>query len=190
MPLRHDGDSGTSSLFDGTRSSKTGPRFAALGDVDELNSVLGFAMTFVTGTREHQRLAWVQERLFRMGSDLANPKHRARGDRVVDADVEGLDSWLLEYRSALPPLQHFVMPGGTPAAAAVHVARSVCRRAERTAFALAAQHPVGVPVLVFLNRLSDVLFEMARYLNAAAKVRDEEWLGPRDRDKKDDVRPD
>jgi len=181
VPLRHHGDGGLASLFDGTRIPKTDVRFSALGDVDELASMVGLTLTWLAGTREHERLVWVQERLFRMGADLANPGRRARGDEIAGADLEVLDAWLLEYRAALPPLQHFVMPGGTPAAAGVHLCRAVCRRAERSVFAVRALHPVHEPVPVFLNRLSDVLFEMARFINTQSNVADTEWLGPRDR---------
>ena len=180
MP-RHYGDSGDTSLFDGTPVSKSDARIAALGDVDELNSVIGLALTFCPEGRERERLIWIQRRLLSIGADLANPGRRAHGDAVAAEDVAALDGWLSEYRADLPRLRRFVLPGGTQAAAAVHLARSVCRRAERSAFALGADAPITKPVLVFLNRLSDVLFEMARGLNAEAGVSDAEWLGPRER---------
>ena len=163
------------------RVAKFDPRIVALGDVDELNSALGVAMTFCDGTRHHERLRWTQRRLFSMGADLADPDCGARADALNERDVETLDAWLQQYRAELPRLRHFVLPGGGQAAAAVHLARAICRRAERSAFALSASQPVNTPVLTFLNRLSDVLFEMARGLNAAAGVGDTEWLGRRER---------
>ncbi len=180
--MRHRGDSGDTSLFDGARVRKTDPRIAAIGDVDELNSVVGLAIALGPGELASARLAWTQERLLRLGAELANPGGRARSDVIRDEDVATLNEWLLGYRDTLPALENFVLPGGTPAAAAVQLARATCRRAERSAFGLTAAHPVQAPALVFLNRLSDVLFEMARAVNAEAGVGDTRWLGPRQRD--------
>ncbi len=181
MTRKHHGDQGQTSLFDGARVSKTDGRIAALGTVDELNSALGVAMSACPPGDHLDRLAWMQTRLFALGSDLANPGRRARGDRIAPADIATLDEWLERYRADLPPLQHFILPGGTPAAAGVNLARAVCRRAEREVFDLAAQAPVSPHVPVFLNRLGDVLFELARALNHDANVPENIWLGPRDR---------
>ncbi len=180
---RHHGDTGETSLYGGARISKSDARIELLGDVDELNSAIGVVLTLCADTPQHERLTWVQERLFRMGSDLANPAGREGGDAIGRADVETLDRWLQDARDSLPRLRHFVMPGGTPPAAATHVARAVCRRAERSACRLdqASGVKVNPDVLAFLNRLSDVLFEMSRQLNVRAGSRDVEWLGPRDR---------
>ncbi len=180
MP-RHYGDEGDTSLFDGARVPKTDLRIAALGDVDELNSVVGLVASLVPAGRERERLAWVQQRLFSMGAELANPGGRARSDRVTKEDVGRLDDWLESYRASLPPLQHFILPGGSAAGAAAQVARSVCRRAERSAYRLAQPHPIDPAARWFLNRLSDVLFELARQLNVDAGFREVEWRGPRDR---------
>lgn len=181
MSRKHHGDHGQTSLFDGARLSKTDARIAALGAVDELNSALGVAMGSCPAGDHLDRLAWMQTRLFTLGSDLANPGQRARGDRISAADVKTLDTWLDGYRADLPPLRHFILPGGTPGAAGVNLARTVCRRAEREVFGLASQAAVSPYVPVFLNRLSDVLFELARALNCDAGVPDPIWLGPRDR---------
>ena len=178
---KHHGDQGQTSLFDGARVSKTDARIAALGAVDELNSALGVAMSSCPSGDQLDRLAWTQTRLFTLGSDLANPGGRARGDRITAQDIDTLDSWLDGYRADLPPLQHFILPGGTPAAASVNLARTVCRRAEREVFRLASRSDVSPHVPVFLNRLSDVLFELARALNHEAGVPERVWLGPRDR---------
>ena len=181
MTRKHHGDRGQTSLFDGARVSKTDARIAALGAVDELNSALGVAMSSCPPGDHLDRLAWIQTRLFTLGSDLANPGGRARGDRITAADTATLDMWLDGYRVDLPPLQHFILPGGTPAAASVNLARTVCRRAEREVFRLASEALVSPDVPVFLNRLSDVLFELARALNHEAGVPENVWLGPRDR---------
>lgn len=180
MP-KHHGDKGDTSLFGGERVRKTDVRIVTLGDIDELNSVVGQAVSATPPGREQDRLKWVQQQLFSMGSELANPAGRAQGDHITAKDVHRMDGWIDAYRTSLPPLHHFVLPSGSAAGAAAHVARSVCRRAERSAYILAAQHPVNPPVLSFLNRLSDVLFEMARQLNMDAGISEVEWLGPRDR---------
>lgn len=181
MTRKHHGDQGRTSLFDGARVSKTDSRIAALGAVDELNSALGVAMSSCPAGDHLDRLAWMQTRLFTLGSDLANPGGRSRGDRITSSDVAALDGWLDVYRADLPPLQHFILPGGTPGAAGVNLARTVCRRAEREVFGVASEATVSPHVPVFLNRLSDVLFELARALNHDAGVPDPIWLGPRDR---------
>jgi cob(I)alamin adenosyltransferase len=178
---RHAGDTGETSLYGGARVPKSDARIEALGDVDELNSTIGVVLTLCADTPQHERLTWVQERLFRMGADLANPAGRSGGDAIGRTDVETLDRWLQDARDGLPQLRHFVMPGGTPSAAATQVARAVCRRAERSACRLDQAHSVNPDVLAFLNRLSDVLFELARQFNDRAGSRDVEWLGPRDR---------
>ena len=187
----HHGDHGETSLFDGTRVEKVDERIEALGAVDELNSWLGFAaaqepaltLTLSHGERElgkglrlGDRLRWVQERLLEVGADLANPGGRARSTSLAPGSLQTLDAWLAEYRDALPPLRHFILPGGHPLAAALQVARSVCRRAERSVWrVVTTPAPEGSPA--FLNRLSDVLFEMARAVNAAAGTEDPQWCG-------------
>lgn len=180
--MRHHGDSGDTNLFDGARVAKADPRIAVLGEVDELNSVIGLAIALGPDQLTAQRLTWTQERVLRLGAELANPGGSPRSDVIRDEDVATLNDWLREYRDALPALDNFVLPGGTPAAAAVQVARATCRRAERSAFRLTAVHPVDDPALAFLNLLSDVLFEMARTVNVEAGVSDTPWLGPRQRD--------
>ena len=181
MTRKHHGDQGETSLFDGARVAKTDARISALWSVDELNSALGVAMSFCPPGDHLDRLAWIQTRLFTLGSDLANPGGRSRGDRVSASDIASLDTWLDRYRADLPPLLHFILSGGTPAAAGVNLARTVCRRAEREVFRLASEAAVSPDVPVFLNRLSDVLFELARALNHEAGVPERVWLGPRDR---------
>ena len=175
----HHGDHGETSLYDGTRVTKADAPIEALGAVDELNSWLGFctAQRDVAGIGD--RLRWVQERLLEVGADLANPGGRARSTSLAPGSLQTLDGWLIEYRDALPPLRHFIVPGGHQLAAALHVARSVCRRAERRVWRVVeSPAPEGSPA--FLNRLSDVLFEMARLANASTGTEDPQWRGRAD----------
>ena len=181
MSTQHHGDGGETSLYDGQRISKTDQIFAALGAVDELNSALGLALSASPRTEHATRLAWIQERLFALGSDLANPERAEYGDWVQHNDVTTLDDWLESYRSSLPQLRHFILPGGTPAAATVNLARAICRRAERETLRLAKEINLRSEANIFLNRLSDVLFEMARAMNHDTETPEREWLGPRDR---------
>ena len=172
----HHGDHGDTSLFDGTRVTKSDERIEALGAVDELNSWLGFATAQSGLASIRDRLPWIQERLLEIGADLANPGRRARSTSLAPNSLRTLDSWLLEFGDALPPLRNFIVPGGHPLAASLHVARSVCRRAERSVWRVITDPPPeGSPA--FLNRLSDVLFEMARLANAETDFREQEWRG-------------
>jgi cob(I)alamin adenosyltransferase len=171
------GDDGTTALFSGGRVSKTHLRVEAYGTVDELNSVLGVV-------RAHQPysdvwLAQIQRQLFHLGADLATPLD-AKADWIVRIDASAaqwLEQIIDEMTAELPPLTSFILPGGTPAAAHLHVARTVCRRAERLVVALAAQDAIGVPIIPYLNRLSDALFTMARWENLKAGVTEETWSG-------------
>jgi cob(I)alamin adenosyltransferase len=174
------GDDGTTALFSGGRVSKHHLRVEAYGTVDELNSVLGLV-------RAHQPLdpieAWlrqVQTQLFYLGADLATPAD-AKSSHVVRVDTDSI-AWLesaIDMMDAdLPPLQNFILPGGTLIGAQLHVARTVCRRAERIT-ALLAEHEVLTPqVLPYLNRLSDFLFTLARWENWKAGIADDKWTLP------------
>ena len=171
------GDDGTTSLFSGGRVPKTHLRVEAYGTVDELNSVLGLARAHQPSVQTDDWLAQVQRQLFHLGADLATPLD-AKSEWVVrmDADtVRWLEERIDEMTAALPPLTHFILPGGSLVAAQLHVARTVCRRAERLVVALQAHEPVGDHVLVYLNRLSDFLFTLARYENQQASIPDVTW---------------
>ncbi|MGQ0735240.1 MAG: cob(I)yrinic acid a,c-diamide adenosyltransferase [Acidobacteriota bacterium] len=171
------GDAGETSLFDGTRVSKTDPRVAAYGDVDEVQAVLGQAAAGVSDDLREMIHA-IQRDLFALGARLADPSHRiaARVTKAVVAEesVATLEAWIDRLDAELPPLRHFILSGGSPAGAALHVARAVCRRAERAVLGLGpdAVEPI---VLVYLNRLSDLLFVMARTANRLAGVAETEW---------------
>jgi cob(I)alamin adenosyltransferase len=158
------GDAGESGLADGSRRRKTDPIYAGLGDLDELNSVLGVAIAALGEDELTRALRVVQSRLFDLGGAIAIPRSRID----FDAEVEALDRLIAVYNATLPSLTNFVLPGGEPAAAALHHARSVCRRAERTLWTLHAVEPFADRSgLVYLNRLSDLLFVFARVANRA-----------------------
>ena len=170
------GDSGETSLGDGSRVPKSVARVDLYGDVDELNSVLGCAAAALRqgagGAPMAKLLAGIQSRLFDLGSVLANPELSGREHEFGAADLE---AWIDSMDMHLVPLKNFILPGGSAAAAMLHLARAVCRRAERKAVALAASEPVPIGAVVYLNRLSDALFTAARAANAAAGVQDVPW---------------
>lgn len=173
------GDQGETGLFGGGRVLKSNVRVEAYGAVDELNAVLGWAMTQLEGGTA-SRLRGVQEDLFAIGAHLATPGAGERKRPVLPPlpeGVEELEEWIDELDAGLPELRSFILPGGSPGAAALHVSRTVCRRAERAVVALAKADPVEPGVVVYLNRLSDLLFTLAREANRAAGVADVEWRG-------------
>ena len=162
------GDGGESGLADGSRLPKHHPRFAAIGDVDETSSLIGVARLHAAAQLEAD-LEAIQNDLFDLGADLATPDPRQKGALRIDpAQVEWLERRIDALNAELSPLRSFVLPAGDHAAAHLHVARAVCRRAERSLAALAAmadQH-VSASAAAYLNRLSDYLFVAARYANA------------------------
>lgn len=171
------GDDGTTSLFSGGRVRKDHLRVEAYGTVDELNSVLGVVRTHAPAPDLDSWLVQIQNQLFHLGSDLATPLD-AKADWVVRVE-ESAVTWLEETIDAmtavLPELKHFILPGGTPAAAHLHIARTVCRRAERITVGLAEHEPLGAWTIQYLNRLSDWLFTAARYANQQAGMAESEW---------------
>ena len=169
------GDDGTSALGDFSRVPKTDPRLVAYADVDECNSAIGVALA-LGGLPDdvHRVLGAVQNDLFDVGSDLAVPISEARSTARIDASyVERLEGWCDEYNGRLAPLDSFSLPGGTPGAALLHLARTVARRAERSAWALIQQDAerTGTLTAKYLNRLSDLLFILARTANPGGDVK-------------------
>lgn len=166
------GDHGETGLVDGSRIAKNAPRMAAIGDVDELNSVIGVALLHVAQDGFRAMLARIQNELFDLGADLATPAYDFTPDemqlRMVPSQIERLENEIDAMNAAMPALASFILPGGEPAAAHVHVARSVARRAERMAVSAAESSSINPLVLTYLNRLSDHLFVMARAINAQA----------------------
>jgi cob(I)alamin adenosyltransferase len=170
------GDGGATTLFDGTRIAKSDPRVEAYGDVDEANASVGFVRAEGVDADIDELLGQVQRDLFALGSRLADPAERI-ADRVTKIalgpeDVSRLEAAIDRYESELTALRRFVLPGGTRAAAALHLARTVCRRAERRMVALAV---LEVEFLAYVNRLSDLLFVLARVVNRRAGVAEAEW---------------
>lgn len=161
------GDDGTSALGSGERRPKSDLRFEAIGTVDELNATIGLAR-LSAGAPLDAMLARIQNDLFDLGADLAVPETEARRRerlRVVSTQVARLEAEIDAMNADLPPLTSFVLPGGTPLAAALHLARTVARRAERTMTALNAREPLNPAALTYVNRLSDLLFVAARLAN-------------------------
>jgi cob(I)alamin adenosyltransferase len=161
------GDKGKTSLGDGTRVPKQSARVAAYGTVDEANAAIGLARLHTAG-EEDAMLARIQNDLFDLGADFCTPEGGARSAgalRIVAAQVKRLETEIDRMNTALAPLNSFVLPGGTPAAAHLHLARTVTRRAERLACALAETEPVNPEAIKYLNRLSDHLFVLSRRLN-------------------------
>jgi cob(I)alamin adenosyltransferase len=176
------GDAGTTALVDGSRISKNDPRLAAFGDCDEANSAIGVAVA-LGGLPDDVRalLQRLQNDLFDVGADLATPvvdNPRREPLRVTEADVERLEAAIDAYNAQLANLNSFVLPGGSPGAALLHLARAVVRRAERRTWTAIAEHGESMSSLParYLNRLSDLLFVLARYANATTGAGDVLWV--------------
>lgn len=165
------GDDGTTGLGDGTRVSKDSLRVEAYGTVDELNSVIGLLLTHTLPEAIHACLVGVQHRLFDLGGELCLPGHTA----IKQHHVNELEQVLDDLNANLSPLKDFILPGGSTAAAVCHVARTVCRRAERRIISLSKQEQISEVAIHYLNRLSDLLFVIGRTLNAEADYSDVLW---------------
>lgn len=171
------GDDGSTSLFSGGRVRKDHLRVEAYGTVDELNAHLGMARTLNPAAPTNERLEKIQNQLFHLGADLATPLD-AKADwvlRVQQSAIDELEADIDAMNEELEPLKHFVLPGGTQAAAAIHIARTVCRRAERMTVTLSDHEPVNEAAMVYLNRLSDWLFTLARHENHLAGIKETTW---------------
>jgi cob(I)alamin adenosyltransferase len=172
------GDDGETGLFGGPRVGKDHPRIEAYGTVDELNAVLGLVRTATPPAEIDALLARVQNELFDLGAELATPDPRSRGTNLIDdTRIEALEAAIDHFETGLEPLKTFILPGGTLAAAWLHVARTVCRRAERLVVALSRDSSANVSAatVIYLNRLSDLLFVLARAANHFAGVPDVKW---------------
>jgi cob(I)alamin adenosyltransferase len=172
------GDEGTTSLGGGQRVSKSAPRIVAYGTVDELNSQIGVALAGDLVADLAEPLQRIQNELFHLGADLCileADKGRRPGPQIEERHVAALEELMDRLSEELEPLENFILPGGSAGAAQLHVARGVCRRAERQVVALAEQEKVGPCTVKYLNRLSDALFVMARYENHRRGVEDILW---------------
>ncbi len=174
------GDEGDTGLFGGGRVSKDHPRVAAYGEIDELNAVIGMARAIEVMSRIDEVLAPVQRDLFSLGALLATPdiekmKEQLQKARISDARIAQLEQAIDDGEAELEPLKAFILPGGTPKAAALHVARTTCRRAERAVIHLQRETQIPQIVVIYLNRLSDLLFILARVANRRAGAGEVTW---------------
>ena len=182
------GDEGETGLFGGPRVPKDAARVEAYGAVDELNAVLGGAAAGLDGEASSdlaEMLHEIQSTLFDLGGELATPDARERAATgkltplLAEGASERLEGWIDALEQELEPLTQFILPGGAPVAAALHLARTVCRRAERRVVTLGASEEVSDEVLIYLNRLSDFLFVAARAVNRRSGVEEPRWASPR-----------
>lgn len=178
------GDDGTTGLFGGQRVSKDHPRVAAYGTVDELNACIGLAAAVCNANDELHRqflniFSELQSRLFDIGADLATPegdKHEAKVLRISEEHVQEVEKWIDAIDAGNEKMKSFVLPGGSDLAARLHLARTVCRRAERMMITVGHSEPVSDGAVVYVNRVSDLLFAMARRANVHANVADVPWV--------------
>lgn len=172
------GDSGETGLVGGKRLGKDSLRICAYGEVDELNAFLGICRALNPPKDLGDMLHRIQRELFALGSDLATPlDSKVPVPRVQKQQTEQLERWIDQIDEKLPPLRNFVLPGGCLLAANFHAARTVCRRAERAIVALQKSERIGENIVVYMNRLSDLLFVMARLANTIENVNEELWSG-------------
>lgn len=177
------GDGGETGLYGGQRVTKDHPRVCAYGDVDELNAFLGFCLAEGLPPAMEPLLLRLQAELFTLGADLATPDDApagaaAKAPRVNEGMAAALEPEIDRWEADLPPLRQFILPGGDAAAARLHVARAVCRRAERSVVTLIGLEDVNPEIVVYLNRLSDLLFVLARAANRLASVEETPWSPP------------
>jgi len=175
-----EGDEGETGLYGGQRVWKDALRVETYGTVDECNAVLGAALTLIEDAEAREVVTRIQGELFEVGADLATPLARGEAAGRVGAEATArLEAEIDRFEAELPPLRHFILPGGSPGGAALHQARAVCRRAERRLVALGQAEPVSPEVARYLNRLSDHLFVLARLVNSRAGAPETIWERPR-----------
>ncbi len=175
------GDDGSTGLFGGPRVEKDAPRIEAYGTVDELNSVLGLSRAEGLPSAIDAMIEGIQNALFSVGAELATPNPAAHGTALIGSrQINELEQAIDLWEAQLEPLRQFILPGGVKAAAQLHLARTVCRRAERRLVTLAREspEPIGPDLIVYLNRLGDLLFVLARAVNRAASCPDVAWRKP------------
>lgn len=172
------GDEGTTGLFGGKRVTKSSPRISAYGEVDELNAVLGVVVAHSSQTLVQSTLRQIQNHLFILGAQLASPNSDPKIERITASHIDFLERQIDVMTESLPPLTHFILPGGSKTAAHLHLARTVCRRAERSVVYLSSlpEEPVDSWVMMYINRLSDFLFVFSRLINHVEKIQDIEWV--------------
>lgn len=174
------GDSGETSLFGGQRVSKSSKRIDSYGTVDELNSILGMAISFGISEKGAKFLETIQQQLFVLGADLATPTSKdVRIERIGHSEVEFLEKAIDEMEEGLEPLKNFILPGGAHSGATLHFARTVCRRAERITVECRHEEEISEVAIMYINRLSDFLFVLARYENKQAGTPETGWIPER-----------
>lgn len=169
------GDNGTTGLVGGRRIKKSSPRIIAYGTVDELNSAIGISLSFQLDFDMVEILTKIQNDLFVVGADLANPILNDSSSRVTDEMITYLENQIDLLESDLPPITYFILPGGDHVSSQIHLARSICRRAEVNIVQLEEKEPVNKTCQVYVNRLSDLLFVIARTINKRKKIKDIAW---------------
>lgn len=175
------GDAGSTGLFGGPRIAKDHERIEAYGTVDELNAALGLARSAKPGDEMDSLLERIQSELFSIGAELATPDPDQHQLRIIGAGhIKQLEDWIDQHESQLEPLRQFILPAGCPAAAHLHLARGICRRAERRVVTLVRQHETKVSdeLMIYLNRLGDLLFVLARAANHQRHIPERKWQKP------------
>jgi cob(I)alamin adenosyltransferase len=172
------GDLGETSLWGGSRVKKSHPRVSAYGTLDEANSMIGLALSFLP--KSDPRLARIQAELFQVGTELAtHAGTKNPAAKVSEGEIQSLEREIDAMEATLEPLKNFILPSGGSAGSALHLARTIVRRAERECVDLAQNEPIRPEVVQYLNRLSDYLFVMARYVNHEAKLPETKWIPPK-----------
>lgn len=169
------GDDGTTGLIGNTRVKKSNPRIAAYGAVDELNAALGIILSFKLGKDINNLLTKIQNDLFVVGADLANPNLKNKSNRITSEMVLFLEKEIDRLEEKLPQITFFILPGGDLIASHVHLARAICRRSETDIVKLSESEKINTESLIYINRLSDLLFVMARTINKRKKISDVAW---------------
>jgi cob(I)alamin adenosyltransferase len=174
------GDAGETSLFGGSKTRKSNVRINAYGTVDELNSTIGMVLSYSLSDKGAKILSQVQNDLFVVGATLATPDpEKSRINPVGDTEIKGLENWIDILEEDLPPLKSFILPGGGGAGSTLHFARTVCRRAERETVLLDETEKIPADAIIYLNRLSDLLFVLARYENRLHGEKETPWIPER-----------
>jgi len=172
------GDDGSTGLFGGERVQKNDLRVIAYGEVDELNAVIGTVIADCQDKETAQTLQQIQSDLFSLGAQLATPHEKDATAKIEVNHIQQLEQWIDYGVAEVPPMKNFVLPGGSSTSARLHLARTVCRRAERATITLSQQQNIHPDTIIYLNRLSDLLFALARLANHRAGVTDIPWTAP------------
>jgi len=172
------GDDGSTGLFGGDRVQKNDLRVIAYGEVDELNALIGVVIADCKDKETAQSLQQIQSDLFSLGAQLATPNEKNVTAKIEEKHIQQLEQWIDHSVAEVPSMKNFVLPGGSATSASLHLARTVCRRAERATIALSQQQNIQPNTIIYLNRLSDLLFALARLANHRAGVTDIPWSAP------------